>query len=45
MVISTSNVGMNALGYDILCAFYSQVWYIMSSGFTRDKDKLVFMLH
>jgi hypothetical protein len=33
------------IGYDIFCAFYSQVWYIMSSVFKRDKVKLVFMVH
>jgi len=35
------------IGYDMFCAFYSQVWYLMSSGFTGDKGKgkLVFMLH
>ena len=31
--------------YEIFLAFYSQVWYIMSSVFTRSKGKLVFMLH
>jgi len=33
------------IGYDIFLAFYSQVWYIMPSAFTRSKGKHVFMLH
>jgi len=33
------------IGYDILLAFCSQVWYVMSSVFTRIKGKLVFMLY
>jgi len=33
------------IGYGIFLAFYSQVWYIMPSVFTRSKGKLVFMLH
>ena len=33
------------IGYDIFLAFYSQVWYIMPSVFTKSKGRLVFMLH
>ena len=32
------------IGCDIFLAFYSQVWYIMSSVFTSSKVELIFML-
>ena len=42
MVISFSNVGMDSL---VMAFFLRQVWYTMSSVFTRSKGKIVFMLH
>jgi len=45
VVISVSNVVMTSLFMTFSLHSCSQVWYILSPVFTRDKGKLVFKLH